>query len=93
MPAQSYRKSAQHDRDNRVGVKHRHVLGIPPLAPVKCPANEKCQEADKEQDRGESEPRTQQVARLAAQMRRAAFDECHAAAGFGAEFVAARFFL
>src|SRR5882757_4709920 len=91
MPAQSDSKSAQHDRDDRVGIKHRHVLGVSPFAPIKCPANEECQKTDKEHDGGESEPRTQQVARFGAQMRRAAFDEGHAAACLRAELVAARF--
>ena len=74
-------KGSEHDRDNRVGVKHRHVLGLPPIAPIKRPANEECQEADKEHDGRQAEPLAQQVARLGAQMRRAAFDESYAAAG------------
>src|SRR4051812_30778706 len=93
MPAQPDGERAEHDRDDRMRVKHRHVLSFPPFAPIKSPANKESQKTDKEHDGGQSEPIAQHIARLSAQMRCAAFDEGHAAACLGAELVAARFLL
>ena len=65
------------------------MFGGEPLVPVEDPANEKHQEADEEQNRGDSQPVAQQIARLGAHVGRTAFDECNMPAGIVASTLAA----